>query len=100
MSEQQFWESNPRIIKVWEKMYKEEAEHKNAMIHTFVGTYGISALLVAIDSCLNGKKAKAKYIDKPIELFKSDKLDDEQSAEIALNKFKNWANAMMGSYTK
>lgn len=30
------------------------------------GTYGISALTVAIDRCLNGRKARSKYIEKPI----------------------------------
>lgn len=30
------------------------------------GSYGISALTVAIDRCLNGHKARSKYIEKPI----------------------------------
>lgn len=30
------------------------------------GSYGISALMVAIDHCLNGRKARSKYIEKPI----------------------------------
>lgn len=30
------------------------------------GSYGISALVYAVEHCLAGKSAKTKYIDKPI----------------------------------
>ena len=99
MSEEQFWRSNPRIIKVWEQTYKEELTYKNSLIHSFVGSYGVSALLFAIDSCLNGKKAKAKYIDKPIELF-PEKVDEKTKAENALARFVAWANLAESQYKK
>ena len=35
-------------------------------MHTWIGTYGVSALLFAIEHCLNGKKAKTKYVDTPL----------------------------------
>lgn len=30
------------------------------------GSYAISALIVAIDACFNGKNSKAEYIDLPL----------------------------------
>ena len=30
------------------------------------GNYVLSALSVALDHCMNGKKAKSKYIEKPV----------------------------------
>ena len=35
----------------------------------FAGTYGISALIYAIDRCLNGKKARSEYIKKPVSIL-------------------------------
>lgn len=99
MNEEQFWNSNPRIIKVWEKTYQEDLTYKNGLIHSFVGTYGISALQVAIDSCLNGRKAKAKYIDKPLELFPK-KINKKEQEKQALNKFIAWANLAESNYKK
>ena len=45
------------------------------------GSYGISALIVAIDRCLHGKKAKAKYIDEPILQDINSKNDGKFSEE-------------------
>ena len=30
------------------------------------GSYGVSAVAVAVEHCLSGKKAKSKYIDRPV----------------------------------
>lgn len=53
-------------MSVYSKAYNLEMKEKDAMMHTWIGTYGISALLFAIEHCLNGKKAKTKYIDAPL----------------------------------
>lgn len=36
------------------------------MMHMWFGTYGLSAVLVAVEHCLAGRKAKSKYIEKPV----------------------------------
>jgi hypothetical protein len=43
-------------------------EQDSDMWH-FAGTYGISALIYAIDRCLNGKKARSEYIKKPVSIL-------------------------------
>lgn len=97
MSEEQFWRSNPRLIAVWQKAYQEDLSYKNSLIHSMVGTYGISALTFAIEHCLNGRKAKSKYIQEPVDLFPKDK-DDEIEAENARNAFIAWAESMKNKY--
>ena len=36
------------------------------MMHAWWGSYGLSAVAVAVEHCLAGKKAKSCYIEKPI----------------------------------
>lgn len=35
-------------------------------MHMWFGTYGLSAVSVAVEHCLFGRKAKSKYVEKPI----------------------------------
>lgn len=35
-------------------------------MHMWFGTYGLSAVSVAVEHCLFGRKAKSKYIEKPV----------------------------------
>lgn len=100
MTEEQFWHSNPRIIKVWEKAYKASRRRENEFIHTWVGNYGISALTAAIDHCLNGRKAKTKYIEQPIEMFEKTEEEKEQDAIKARQKFIAWAGMAQKKYAK
>lgn len=93
MTEQQFWHSNPRIIKTWDKAYKAARRRDNEIIHAWIGNYGISALVFAIDHCLNGRKAKTKYIEKPIELFEKTEEEKETEQLRARQAFINWATS-------
>lgn len=62
----QFWELNPHIIKCIANGYEEQRKEQDAMMHAWFGTYGLSAVSVAVEHCLSGKKATSKYIEKPI----------------------------------
>ena len=100
MTEEQFWNSNPRIIKVWEKTYKNEMNRKNAIVHAWIGNYGLSALVYAIDHCFNGNKAKSKYIEKPIRLFELDEEEKKIESQKARNLFIAWAGMAEKKYKK
>ena len=100
MTEEQFWHSNPRIIKVWEKIYKEKENRQNQLIHTWVGTYGLSALFTAIDGCLNGKKAKAKYMKEPLQLFPLTEEEILQKQEEEREKFIQWIGKVEKNFTE
>ena len=99
MTEEQFWRSNPAIIDVWEEAWKRQENRKNELIHAWVGEYGISALIFAIDNCLNGKKkARSKYMEKPIRLFELTESEKKAQKENATDMFIAWANATKASY--
>lgn len=98
MTEEQFWRANPAIIEVWEEAWKRKENRKNELIHAWVGEYGISALVFAIDHCLNGKKARSKYMEKPIRLFELTESEKKAQKENATDMFIAWANATKASY--
>ncbi|MBO5922808.1 MAG: hypothetical protein J6Q48_10545 [Bacteroidaceae bacterium] len=41
-------------------------EEQDRLMHAWWGNYGLSAVSVAVDHCLNGKKAKSEYVKEPI----------------------------------
>ncbi len=58
--------SCPADLRPYEQAYRLEKQKNDNDAWLTFGTYGISALTVAIDRCLNGRKARSKYIEKPI----------------------------------
>ena len=100
MTEEQFWRSNPRIIKTWEKAWKAEENRKNNLIHSYVGNYVMSAVTVAVEHCLNGKKAKSKYTEKPIQLFPLTEEEKKREQKKAIAQFMAWANMAKKKYGK
>ena len=93
MTEEQFWRSNPRIVAVWANAWKKEQNYSNDLIHKMVGTYVLSALTTAIDGVLNGKKAKAKYTQNPIQLFELTEEEKKKEQQKAQEAFIKWAFA-------
>ena len=77
MSEEQFWNSNPRIIKVWEKAYKERTNHENFMNYV-LGGYVLNAVSIAIGKGFS-KNFKGEYPDRPIRIFE---LTEEEMKDI------------------
>lgn len=61
------------------------------MMHMWFGTYGLSAVSVAVEHCLAGRKAKSKYIEKPvlseIQERNSNKILTEEEKQAQLDKF-------------
>lgn len=53
------------------------------MMHMWFGTYGLSAVSVAVEHCLAGRKAKSKYIEKPVlaEIQKKNDMNRELTEE-------------------
>lgn len=56
---------NPRIIKLLLKGYKEKIREQDYLAWLF-GQYTLSAVSVAVEHCLAGRKAKSKYMEKSI----------------------------------
>lgn len=58
--------SCPKELIAYDKAHKEKLIEQDKMIHLWIGSYGLSALSVAIEHCMQGQKAKSKYIERPI----------------------------------
>lgn len=48
------------------------------MIYAWCGDYLLSAVSVAVEHCLAGKKAKSKYLEKPILSKLQEEIEDEE----------------------
>lgn len=71
--------SCPSDLKPYLLAYEQEQVTKDRQIWNWIGNYGISALIVAIDHCFNGEKAKTEYIKSSITDMK--KIDTQQSIQ-------------------
>lgn len=61
-----FWHLNPTKLKPFQEAYRIKQENRDAEMWTFCGNYVLSAVITAVDACLNGRKASSKYIEKPL----------------------------------
>lgn len=59
-------DSCPKELKPYEVAYKNKIKEIDAMMHAWIGSYGLSAVSVAVEHCIHGRKASTKYIEKPI----------------------------------
>lgn len=100
MTEKEFWESNPRKIKVYEQIYKTKENRRNDLVYSWIGDYGLSALVTAIDGVFNGRKAKAKYSEKPFRLFEMTEEEKEEARRKALAQFMAWTGHAEKKYKK
>lgn len=86
MSEAQFWQANPRKIKVWEKIYKDRKNDENLMCYR-VGVYVYEAVATVATNVLRKKGAKrVEYLDKPIRIFPMTEEEKEQEQQRALQQ--------------
>lgn len=77
ITKREFMHSTPKTLEAYSKAYLLKLQDMDRMVWLFCGNYVISAVAVAVEACLAGKKAKGKYIDEPI-LQRDKPLDDEE----------------------
>lgn len=74
-----FWKLTPKTLKAHHKAYVIKEKHIDEMIWSVCGNYVLSAVAVAVENCLAGKKARLKYIEKPLsEANKEEKYTEEE----------------------
>ena len=66
ISIEEFKHLNPKKLGLYAKGYHMKQKERDQEMWTWFGNYGISSMIFAIDHCLNGKKAKSKYVEEPI----------------------------------
>lgn len=76
-------DSCPKELQSYDRAHIKKNEEQDLLQHLWWGKYGVSAISVAVERCLAGKKAKQEYVKKPIlkELFDDLNLTEEQRAE-------------------
>lgn len=57
---------NPRRIKIHKNAYILKAKMIDEQAWHICGNYVMPAVMVAVERCLAGKKARLKYVDSPI----------------------------------
>lgn len=83
----EFWTLNPRAIKCISDGYSEKIKQQD-YLNWISNQYTFSAVFVAIDRALNGKKAKEEYIKQPIlcEFLEESQLTEEELEKIEMEK--------------
>lgn len=84
-----FWHMNPRRIKAFEEAHKLKAKMQDEQMW-LMGIYIQSAVSVAVEHNLAGRKATSKYIEKPFlqnEIFTKNKELTEYEKQKAVDKF-------------
>lgn len=79
--------STPALLKAYDKAYQEKIKRMDVLAWQFCGNYVMPAVSVAVEHCLHGKKAKSKYIEKPIFINTKEKSNTGQE-EIAVYEMK------------
>lgn len=89
VSYERFMDSCPKELEPFDKAHKKKIIEQDEMQHFWWGNYGISALMVAIDHCMNGRKATLKYLSEPLlskNMSGSEQLTEERK-QAELNAF-------------
>ena len=73
-------DSCPKELICYHRAHKEKIAENDKLIHLWIGNYGVSALTVAIDHCMNGHKASSEYIKNAI-LSEKEQSEKENSNE-------------------
>lgn len=66
LTKKEFFHSTPKILKAYEEAHKIKLMEMDRVMWMMCGNYVVSAVAVAVEACLAGKKAKGKFIDKPV----------------------------------
>lgn len=76
--------SCPADLQPYADAYSLERKQRDNEMWMWFGTYGLSAVSVAVEHCLAGRKAKSKYIKKPIN--EQQGKDDSEMTEEEIKK--------------
>lgn len=58
--------SCPKELEPYDIAHEKQIKEQDYLQHLWWGNYGLSAVAVAVECVLGGKKAKSKYIEKPV----------------------------------
>lgn len=101
----------PAELEPYAKAYELEKKQNDTMAWLYCGNYILSAVSVAVEHCIYGKRAKSKYIDKPmLEMAEEQKyaknndrpeykgMSDEEKENAELNRAINYLNSLKARF--
>lgn len=89
--------SCPADLEPYAEAYKLEMKQRDREMWMWWGEYGLAATSVAVDHCLNGRKAQSKYIDKPI-IERADIANNEKEIQKQRKAFLAGLMAMQANF--
>ena len=73
----EFFHSTPKILNAYDKAFERKIVYRDAEFWRN-GQYTFSAVYVAVEHCLGGKKAKSEYIKEPLLKDLSERIEYTQ----------------------
>lgn len=99
MSADEYWHGEPELTQAYAEAYKLRKEERNWELW-LQGLYIYHALCVALSNAFD-KNSKAKYMDKPLDIFPptEEEIEDKQQkeAEILAKRLTAWEKAFNGN---
>lgn len=91
--------SCPSDLEPYAKAHKREVIVQDTLMHAWWGAYGLSAVSVAVEHCLAGKKAVSEYTKNPImrDLEERENGNSESNEEVAVYEMKQRINLLRQS---
>ena len=104
MTEEEFWHSNPRKIKVYEEAWKRQKNFENQMNYMIWGNYATSAFATVMTNILTPmfcqKQGKGHYIDEPVRIFEMTEKELEEYKAEQTRLFIEYCNNMKNKVKK
>lgn len=90
-----FWHLTPKKLKAFYKAYELKRKLLDEQMW-FMGQYVLSAVSMAVEHNLHGKKARSKYIEKPILQTEqnTDNANPESREQVAVFEMKQRINVL------
>lgn len=85
---ERFMNSCPKELEPYDIAHQKKLEEQDYLQYLWWGNYGVAAMGVAVEHCLNGEKAKSKFLEEPIlkKLLENATLTEEEMYEKELQK--------------
>ena len=99
MTSEEYWNEDPYLAVGFREAHKLRIEQRNQEMW-MQGLYIYNAVETAVYNCFRGKGKRAKYIEKPIELFPKDDDQKEIEAQKERDKAVDFFNSMKANWER
>ena len=96
LSYKEFMHSTPKVLKAYDKAYIKKIETFDNLAWQFCGNYMLSAVAVAVEHCLAGRKARSEYVSEP--RLKDCMLTEDEKRQKQLDEFVKKLETMQANF--